>query len=344
MNLLKIINRQRVLCNLDIDDIEGDGFSGGVGEFGGTSSPTTGGASGGAGGGTSGTTSGVIVPTLNIYPSTDQVIATGLPICFRASGSISLPQTPEQTANLTANANATYSGGEWAKTGPDNSDWNAETIDTNLIHNKQSCHIVAYNNGFVTPGGAINNSDTFMGLKSTGGYYFFWRVFKYCNATPGTCDSSWFGYVVMKTPAGAYVTLTGGVVEQGQQFKVKSNGNNIIWEFTTEGNWAYNYYTYAIPADAGHWQFFTNACYVGNQINNIRTYKGSYQAAVTEFEWTTSCVEELEIDGNQACYTPLMDGSCQVCVATSGVDPLCVDVLSVPLFLRPKDLECEVCE
>lgn len=340
MNRIELLKYNKVLYNVSPP---GDDFPTGGGGSGGGDGTTTSG--GGTNGGQSGTTSSIVIPSLSISPSTDQSIATGTTICFTASGSISLPQEPEQNAVLNAGCAQSLGTGIWVKNCGTSPAPDAETVNSTLLYRNQPFHIVAQNAVFGTPGGSMNNSDALLGVKTTNGYYFYWDVLKYCNSTPGYCESNWLGYVRVINPNGVGSTLSGGLVEANQKFKVRSDGTRIIWEYTTENNWAYNYYSIPIPEDSGDFQFFVNALYVGNTWANIRTYRGSYQATVKpeDFLWNSNCLDNLVINGNKACYTPLVPGSCQVCVSTINTEPKCVNVVSSPLFLKPVNIPCQSC-
>jgi hypothetical protein len=333
MNLLNIIQKTKVLNNFQIEDF--DDFAGNRGGTGNSS-----GVSGGTGGGTGGTTSGIIVPSLSITPNTNQTLAIGTTQCFNASGVISLPLEPEATADLDMGCSS-YSAGVFTKTCGTQNAYDSERYSSRPIPQFQPFHIVARNQFFNTPGSPTNNSSTIIGVRSTGGYWFYWEVFKYCNATAGNCGSSWFAYAKMNMPPGIVVTIGGGLVEQNQHFKIKSDGNDMIWEYTTFNNWVYNYHRRPIPADVGEFTFTVDGLYSNNTWSDVRTYRGSYQAPVTDFVWTTNAPEGLVISGSQACYTPLAQGNHQVCVAAAGLDPICLNVNAVPLFFRPLDKVCQ---
>lgn len=339
--LIDIIKSTKVLHNLDPNDV--DEFPGGGGGSGDGTTPQ-----GGTGGGTSGTTSGIVVPTLSISPSGDQSMALGTSRCFTASGSIIIPQESERFAIINSGCSLS-SNGTWEKSlgcGTNNNP-DAECHNTSLIYNKQPFHIVGTNGSFVgsTPGVPINNSHTYIGVKSVGGYYFYWEVLKYCNATAGSCNSNWLAYVKVNFPDGTIQTLSGGLVEFNQQFRVKSDGTRIIWEYTTYNNWVYSYFSLPIPANTGDFQFFVNALWIGNKWNNLKTYRGSFQGTVNpdEFIWNSDCINNLDIDGNTACFTPTVPGSCDICVSTTTTDPICVTVVSSPLYLHPVDQDCNNC-
>ena len=240
-----------LLAEPELDGETGGGGSGG----------STRGSGGGTGGGQSGTTSSVILPSFSLSPSGNQSIAIGSTICFTASGSISLPQEPERIAVLDVGYGQS-SNGVWVKShGGNVYQYNSEASNSNVIYKKQPCYITGRNTFFNTPGGSINNSSTILGLKSTNGYFYYWEVFKYCegdNSNGGDCGNRWFAYPKITTPTGV-ITLGGGHVEQNQIFRVKSTGNRIIWEYTTENNWVYNYATVPIPEEVGDFYFFVRS-------------------------------------------------------------------------------------
>ena len=349
LNILNILKNQKTLNVLVIPEDSGfDGLSKIYGEYGGGGggayNPGQGGGTGGSG---SGTTSGVLIPTLSVTPSTNQIVAIGSTICFTASGSISLPQQQEQFATLVPlNASSTYSNGTYIKVGGVNNNYDADAVDPSIIYQRQPFHIVGTNSSFTTPGTPDNNSSIKIGVKSTGGYEFYWEVSRYCNAVGGGCTARWYGFMKIKAPNGSITVIPAGpgYTEPSQQFKVRSDGIRIIWEFTTENNWVYNYKSSNIPDDCGDFQFFTSGLFTNNRFDNIRTYKGSYQGTVSQFEWNTSGSEvDITVTGNTACIIPLQQGSFQLCVATNNVEPICVGVQAVPLYLRPKNLECNSC-
>lgn len=335
--LFEILKSCRVLHNLEpIDDFPGGGGGGG----------DAGTNQGGTGGGTSGTTSGIIIPTLTLTPSTDQSVAIGTTTCFTASGTFSLTQESEQNAIIDLGCSLS-STGTWMKTCGTNNAPDAECHNSRLLYRKQPFGITGTNGSFVgaTPGSPTNNTHLFIGVKSTNGYYFYWDIFKYCNATSGNCGSNWLGYVKVNYPDGTIQTLSGGLIEFNQQFRVKSDGTRIIWEYTTYNNWAYGYYSLPIPSDSGDFQFFVNALWMNNTWNNLKTYRGSYQGVINsdEFIWTSNCIDNIEINGNEACFTPTSPGSCNICVTTTNATPVCVDVVASPLYLNPIDKDCNNC-
>lgn len=330
MNLLEIIKQSKTLYNLNPEDI--DDFPGG------------GGGGGGTGGGGSGTTSGVIIPGLTISPNTNQSIALGSTLCLNASGAISIPQEAESFANLDVGCSAT-SNGTWIKSCGTNSTYNSEASSSRIIYKRQPFHIVGSNGVFTTPGSPINNYSCILGVKSTGGYKFFWEVIKYCNADPSNCESHWLAYPKVATPYGTLIVLGGGRVEAAQNFKVKGDGNMIIWEYTTRGNWAYGHQYMVMPSDVGNFQFFADGLWLNNRWTNLKTYRGSYQGTIPneEYSWTSNCIDDLVINGNQACYTPTIPGSCQICVSTPHHESKCINVIASPLYIKPIDIECNGC-
>lgn len=340
MKQLEILKYNKILHLLDPNDLPDD-FPGGGSGGGGDINPS----GGGTGGTGSGTTSSVIIPTLSISPNIDQSVAIGTKRCITASGTISLPQEAERYAILDSGCAPTLGTGTWIKTCGTNPAPDAETVNTTLLYKYQPFHIVGSNGVFSTPGGSINNTDAQIGVKTTNGYYFYWDVMKYCNATPGNCGSNWLGYARIINPNGVGVTISGGLVEANQQFKVKSDGTRIIWEYTTYNRWVYNYCYVTIPEAGGDFQFYVNALFLGNTWTNLRTYRGSYQGTVKpeDFIWSTNCSDNLQINGNKACYTPTVPGACQVCVSTVNTQPKCINIVSSPLYIRPVNSNCIGC-
>lgn len=323
--LLDIINNNRVLHLLDpnIDDE----FPGG----------------GGSGGDGSGTTSGNTVPSLSISPNTDQSIAIGTTLCFTASGNIGFPLEGEQATNFNGGCSATSSG-TWIKNCGTNGAFDAEAYDTKPIYRKRPFQITATNSSFANPGVPLNNSHLLLGVKSTGGYVFFWEVFRYCGASP-SCSPKWIGSIKMTSPNGTQTTFATGYVEFKQQFRIRSDGNRLSWDYTTENNWVYNRYYIDIPEDTGDFQFIVNGLFLGNTWTNIKSFKGSYQATpeADDFIWTSDCIDSLVVTGNKACYTPIISGHCKICVSVMTLDPKCVSVVATPLTLTPLNAECRTC-
>ena len=334
INILDIINRTRVLSNLEgpPDDFPPIGIPGGGGH--------------GHGGGSGGTTTGVIVSGITLSPSGNQSVAIGVKTCFTASGAISLPTESNRVAVIDVGCYQTASG-VWIKDCGTNGAFDAEGLNSKLIHPRQPFHISGTNTVFVggTPGPPMNNVVLLIGVKSTAGYKFFWSVYKYCNSTPGDCSVRWKANASITFPDGSTVNMSTGLVEFNQTFKVKSDGTRIIWEYTTEQNWVYNYAWFNLPSDVGNLQFFVNAAYIGNTWTNLITYRGSYQATIQpdEFIWSTNCPTNLEIDGDKACFVSTTPGSCDVCVNALGLDPVCATVVSSPLYLNPVDTDCGSC-
>lgn len=330
MQLIDIINRTRVLYNLNPGDLPGDQFPGGGG-----------GSSSGGGG----VTSNNVVPGLFLSPSTDQSIALGTTLCFTASGAISLPQESERNAVLDLGCSAS-SNGTWVKNCGTNGIFDAEAYSSILLHKKQPFQFTATNSSMASPGPPSNNVDLFMGIKTTGGYMFYFEVMRYCNTTPGNCSNVWQGYIKAVTPDGTQITYVGGLVEFNQKFRLRSDGTTLSWDYTTHNNWVYNRYYITLPEDVGKIQFFVNAKFLNNSWTNLKTYKGSYQGTIPpeDFIWNTNCDDNLVIDGSEACYTPTSSGSCQVCVSTEDIDDRkCVSVIASPLFINPQGIDCDGC-
>lgn len=331
-NLFDIINNSRYLHFLNPSEIEN--FPGG------------GSGGGGEGGGVGGTTSGLIVPGLTIFPSGSQSVAIGTNTCFTASGAISIPSEATQNAVIDVGP-IQSSNGTWTKTSGANGPLDVEGLNSKYLHPKQPFQIQGKNSAFVgaTPGVPLNNEVIVLGVKSTGGYTFFWMVYKYCNAVAGDCAVRWSAHIFVTYPDGTTVALASGLVEFNQYFRLKSDGNRIIWEYTTEGNWVYNRAYMAIPEDVGKMQFIVNAAYVGNKWTNLQTSRGSYQGIIEpdEFVWSTNCPTNLEISGERACFNSTLPGSCDICVSAPDLDPVCVNVVSSPLYLTPTNTDCGSC-
>lgn len=305
-----------------------------------------GGGSIGNGGSTSGVTTGVIVSGITLSPSGNQSVAIGVRTCFTASGAISLPAESNRVAVIDVGCYQTSSG-VWVKTCGTNGGFDAECLNSKLLHPKQPFHIQGSNTVFTggTPGSPTNNVAIIIGVKSTGGYRYFWEVYKYCNATPGDCSSRWKASANVINPDGSRVIIGSGFVEFNQTFRVKSDGTRIIWEYTTEQNWVYNYASVSIPIDTGSFQFFVNGGWTDNTWTNLTTYRGSYQATIQpdEFVWSTNCPSNLEVDGETACFVSTTPGSCDICVSGLGLDPVCTTIISSPLYLNPIDYDCGSC-
>lgn len=331
IELINIINNSRFLYLLNPFDIEA--FPGG-------------GGGGGEGGGVDGTTPGVIVPGLTISPSGSQSVAIGTTTCFTASGAISIPSEANQNAIIDVGPIQT-SNGTWTKTTGANGPLDVESRNSKLLHPKQPFHIQGKNSQFVgaTPGPPDNNEVIVLGVRSTGGYHFFWMVYKYCFAVAGDCPVQWSAHIGVTYPDGTTTFLASGLVEFNQTFKLKSDGNRIVWEYTTFGNWVYNRAYMTIPSDVGKMQFAVNAAYVGNKWTSLQTYRGSYQGTIApeEFVWSSNCLTSIDINGNQACFTSLLPGSCDICVSAPDEDPVCVNIVSSPLYLTPDGIECQSC-
>lgn len=330
MNILDIINKTKNLSYIDVppDDFPPIGVPGG-GSI-----------------GNSGTTTGIIVSGITISPSGNQSVPIGVRTCFTASGAVSLPAESIRTAIFNLGCSPT-STGTWVKNCGTNGSLDAEASNSTLIHPSQPFHIEGKNSVFTggTPGPPNNNVVLIIGAKSTGGYKFFWSVYKHCNATAGSCSVRWQANASITFPDGSTVNISGGLVEFNQSFRVKSDGTRIIWEYTTENNWVYNYAWFAFPSDIGNLQFIVNAGYIGNTWTNLTTYKGSYQATIqpNEFVWSTNCPTNLEIDGDEACFVSSTPGSCDICVSAPGLDPVCASIVSSPLYIVPSDFDCGSC-
>lgn len=336
MNLLNIIKNTQtlsLLANPDLIDI--DGFPGG-----GIGGGDTGGGSGGSGG----VVTGIVVPGLSMTPNADQSIAIGTKLCFRASGATSLPSEPERAINFDIGCD-TSNNGTWIKTCGVNGGFDSHTTSSTIINRKQPFYIQCKNSVFSTPGSPTNNFHMLFGVKTTNGYYFIWEIYKYCNATAGNCSSPWLANIKMIYPDGSIETLTSGLIEFNQTFRLKSDGNRIIWEYTTYGNWAYNHFYMTIPEDCGNFIPHINGGWNGNRLTNLVIYKGSYQGTTPpeDFIWTSSCPSNLEVTGDTACFTPTIPGSCTVCVSTLQEDPICSNIVSSYLYLTPNGINCDSC-
>lgn len=346
LKLKDIINNTRVLNNLQspIEDYQNDGFPIGSG-----SSQGGGNSGGGMGGGTAGTTSSNLISGLTLSPNTNQSIVTGTTLCLNASGVLVFPQEGEQSALLTGGCSAMSVGslGTWVKNCGTNGNYDGEAYDTNLIYKNRPFQFTGTNASFINnPGGQFNNVHLMIGVKTTGGYKFIWEVYRYCNANGSSnCGSRWISTCKLVYPNGAATTLNTGYVEFNQQFRLRSDGNTISWDYTTEGKWVYNRIYMTIPADSGDFQFIVNALWMGNVWTNLMTYKGSYQATPRpeDYIWTSDCTDNLVITGNKACYTPITPGYCKICVSTINLTPQCVSVVSSPLTLTPVGIDCENC-
>jgi hypothetical protein len=333
---------------LKLVPLEGDGGEFGGGGGGGYIPPGEVPTEGGGGGGSSSSTSptGNFLPTITISPNTPQTLAVGTNRCFTALAAISIPQEDERFADFDPeiiNGADCYDAsiGYWRKNAGGNAIYDAETIVPELIYNKQPWRIEATNTEFSTPGGANNNTSVIMGVRSTGGYAFFWELLKYCNSTPGDCGSGWFAHVKMNTPS-TTISLSYGAIEQSQFFRVRSDGTRIWWEYTTEGNWAYNYYGLDIPADAGDFYFFVNGLYLNNSLSYIKTFRGSWQGTVP-VEWTTPDGGTLSGTGNTRCFTTDTPGEYSICAGAPGIEPVCVDITADDLFYIPIGFDCDSC-
>lgn len=327
--LIDIINRNRVLYNLNPDIIDDD-FPGGGG--------------GGTGGGGNGTTSANTVPALYISPSENQSIAIGTTLCFTASGNMGFPQESEQVAGLNGGCSATSSG-TWVKNCGTNGQPDAEAYDTRTIHKNRPFQFTGRNGTFNSPASPLLNTHILLGVRTINGYYFYWDVYRYCASTSVGCTSRWMGSIRMSTPQGNQITFATGFVEFNQLFRIRSDGNRISWDYTTENNWIYNRYYITIPEDVGEFQFFVNGLFLNNQWDDLKTLRGSYQSTPTpnDFVWTSDCVDNLVVTGNKACYTPVIAGHCKICVALPNLQPKCVSVVATPLTLTPVNAECRSC-
>lgn len=332
MNILHIIKNQKIL-NYYPHQIEDFPYPGGG----------TGG--GGGGGGTGGgIPSGIIVPGLVISPPGDQALAIGVKRCFTATGTLSLPAMATQSVNIDVGCSK-FSNGTWEKTCGTNGPPDDECFSSKLIHKKQSFSVEAKNTLFQTPGPPYNNFDMIFGVKSTNGYYFYWTVYKYCNATAGYCNSDWLAQCRMHYPDGTVVNLASGYVEFAQTFRLRSDGNRLSWDYTTHNNWVNNRYYVTIPEDVGKFQVFTNALWLTNRWEGFKMQVGAYQGEIGEDEyiWSTNCPAIMNINKRIACYTPTLPGSCDLCVSAQDLDPVCINIVSAPLYLHPIGIDCGLC-
>lgn len=291
-----------------------------------------------------GQTSSNIVPSLSIYPSENQSIVVGTTLCITASGVLAFPQEAEQLTILDGGCSANNVPGFWGKNCGINGEYDGEAFDTKLIHKKRPWQFTGRNSSLNSPSTAPVNIQLLLGVKSTGGYYFYWHVGKHCNSL-SNCNDVWTGAIRMVSPDGTQTSFRTGYFEYRQLFRVRSDGNAIVWDCTTENKWANNIWGVPIPADAGDFQFFTNAAYFNNTWTELKGFKGSYQASfgAEDFNWTSSCNDDLVVTGNKACFTPTTTSHCQICVSTINSDPKCVSVVASPLSLKPAGIECKSC-
>lgn len=318
-------------------------FDFGYDEFPSSAGPVIGGGGGiGVGGGIGG--GQILTPGLYLSPSGIQNMPIGTKLCFEASGIMALPQEARQNAVIDVGCSIS-SNGTWIKNCGTNGNPDAECLNSKKIYVKQPFFIQGKNTIFSTPGTPINNNHLFIGVKSEGGYYFFWQVMKYCASTPGYCSTSWMASCIVIFPDGSTTTLENGFIEQDQVFRIKSDGTRIIWEYTTHGNEVYNRAYMNIPENCGDFNFFVNALYLGNTWSNLTTFRSSYQGPIDteDFIWSSDCLDALEINGKKACYTPTIPGSCNICVSALTMGPVCTTVISSPLYLNPTNAECGDC-
>lgn len=323
MNLLNIINSQKILHNLqapidpDIDIYPGGGWIPGSG---------------------GGAISGALVPYLSISPpGKNRSLAIGVTTCFTAEGVISLPDKAYENVNINIGLSQ-FSNGKWKKTSGSNGVMDDECLNNKLIHKKQSFSVMAKNTTFITPGPPNNNFDISFGIKSTSGYYYYWTIYKYDTG-------DWFAQCKMRKPDGVIVNLKNLLADLNQTFLIRSDGGRLLWDYTVNNEWVYAVHQLQIPDDVGSFQVFVDGAYLDNEIDEFKIKTGPYQGKVQddEFIWTTDCPNSIEINGNKLCYTPTISGSCSICVSAPGLDPICINTVSSPPFLYPVGIQCNSC-
>lgn len=287
--------------------------------------------------------------SLIITPSTPQSVPPTLPICFEGIANLSLEQEALRYIDFPASGSGEGGGtfsydssfGTFKKTGGANGVFDTMYRQSQPLYALQPFSIIGANASFATPGGSINNHHVWFGVISNTGANFGWQLLKYCNANNTTCNatsgSNWLAEVIINNTLVATF-----IVNFNENFRLESDGINLIWSQQTAGVWVTRYVN-QLPLTEQWWQFFGNIAYINNQIDFFRTYRGSFvgQAPV---EWSAPLGGTLTGSGNRRCWSHGVNGAYNICISESFTnETLCVPITVEPLFFRPLNYNCNDC-
>lgn len=285
---------------------------------------------------------------LTLNPNTAQQAVIGQPLCFEGSAVMSIPQEdetywdiPETGTNYTYD----YVSGTFTKTG------GGVFLDSSAItgadtYGLQPFYIQAANSSFNTPGCPTNNVHWYIGVVDDADNWYHLNVMKYCNNNCSTCGAAsnpgqtW----VMSVETGNGSTSNGIVysrsVNFNESFYIRSDGINLFFEHK-QGGQLLRDVVMTLPQTTT-WRFSVQAGYVGNTINYLRVFKGTYQGSVP-ITWSAPLGGTLEGTANAQCFTAGVAGDYQVCIDSDFDEPLCVDVTVSSLTLNPVGFDCGGC-
>jgi hypothetical protein len=277
--------------------------------------------------------------SLTLNPNTPQVAVIGQPLCFEGSGIMSIPQEDPRSLLLAA------SGTNWIYGAP-NSTFkkisgtngiypDCYPLTDELIYGRQPFTYRFSNVFFVTPGGANNNHSSFITVLDDQDRSYTLEVFKYCNATPGNCNSQWFMKVYVN--GGSVLNKS---VNQNENFAIVSDGITLKFQRESSQTWR-NEFIMPLP-ETTSWRCGLAAAYVGNEMSYISLAKGTYQGSVP-ITWSAPLGGSLAGTTNNQCFTASVVGDYQVCIDSDFDEPLCVDVHASELEFEPTDFDCGGC-
>lgn len=283
---------------------------------------------------------------LTINPNTPQTVVIGQPLCFEGSGVMSIPQEDLRPINIpSSGTHWTYSSASqtYVKTSGASTYDDAIVIADTTVYGLQPFYIRGANTTFTTPGAPNNNVSWFIGVLDNADNRYWVEVAKYCTSNTSTCGASTGGAWVMR----AYRPGTLGPivfyeinVNFNEIFFVRSDGLRLYIEHISGGNLISD--TSIELPNTSTWRFVASAGFVGNQINFLATFKGSYQGSVP-ITWTAPDGGTLEGTPNAQCFTADVAGAYTVCIDSDFDEPLCVDVEADELFFDSIGLNCNEC-
>lgn len=282
-----------------------------------------------------------------ISPNENVTGVVGFPVCFSASADVVIPSEDHRVIDLPpsgTNWTFTTSTFVWKRTGGTNGVWgDAVATVTNHIYGLQPFYISGINLTFITPAQPNRFYAVRFGVTDANGVMYEWYLWKNCgNQSPSNCygpntdNSKWHGFAVINN-----VEIFLFFVNFIEEFRLRSDGVRLHWDWKTAGVWRLSQYSIDLPVtDSFH--FHVRSAYNGNEIYGLSTYKGSYVGAV-ETTWTAPLGGTITGDGNNRCFTANVPGLYQVCVESDFDAPVCVDVDIDSLYFNPTDFNCGDC-
>lgn len=257
--------------------------------------------------------------SISIIPNTMQSIVPGGTICFEAIAQLSLPGIPPGCDRFQTNPDYSFSSCTVSRTGLSLPGFSL--IGSDVIYKYQPFYFVGTNSG---PSASFYS----LGVTDTLGRGYWWNIFNQAGQWKASCIHN--GVVIVPTFNVSY----------NENFRIRSDGNLLLWEHQTGGNW-YTLASLGIPADAGQFQTFINIDSIGGALQNVVTYIGGYAGALgtNELTWLAPLGGIITQNGNKKCFSASNLGSYQICATGYGVTE-CVSITVEPLSFIPADKNC----